>query len=303
MFDACCGVLTPQEIRITTGSLEEEAGGRSRVHKILDTFSDTVPRACIERARLMTESFKQTEGQPLIWRWAKALMHIAENVPLYIGEHEIIVGRANGESGRYGLIYPELEGGFLDIVIDLVRQGKAPYTFTEDDEQIIRNEILPYWKGRSFHEGLYLALPEETRRLLFNPDNIFVQRNIVTQTATFRSCLQWILDYEKVLKKGFKGIRQEAQDKLDALDLLDPHNATEKAPFLQAIIMVCDAVVLFARRYGVLRCEDGRKGARSGAQRGASGNSRDLLTSSGESCPQFQGSGAVPVDDTGLFPP
>ena len=137
----------------------------------------------------MTESFKQTEGQPLIWRWAKALVHIAENVSLYIGEHEIIVGRANGESGRYGLIYPELEGGFLDIVIDLVRQGKAPYTFTEDDEQIIRNEILPYWKGRSFHEGLYLALPEETRRLLFNPDNIFVQRNIVTQTATFRSCL------------------------------------------------------------------------------------------------------------------
>jgi formate C-acetyltransferase len=252
MFDACCGVLTPQEIRIRTHSVDEQADARRRVHKIFDTFKDTVPRAAVERARLMTESFKQTEGQLLIWRWAKALMHIAENVPLYIGEHEIVVGRANGESGRYGLIYPELEGGFLDKVIDLVHQGKAPYTFTEDDEHIIREEILPYWKGRSFHEGLYLALPEETRRLLFSPDNIFVQRNIVTQTATFRSSLQWIMDYEKVLKKGFKGIRQEAEEKLEALDVLDPHNATRKAPFLQAIIMVCDAVVLFARRYAAL---------------------------------------------------
>ncbi len=248
----CCPTLTPQEMRFVMDSARENASGRQRVYEVFDTFKDTVPHACVERARLMTESFRQTEGRPLIWRWAKALMHIAENIPVYIGNQELVVGRANGEPGRYGLIYPELEGGFLDKVIDLVREGNAPYTFTEDDERIIREEILPYWKGRSFHEELYLALPEDTRRLLFDPGNIFVQRNIVTQTATFRSSLQWILDYEKVLKKGFKGIRREAKERLDALDPLDPRDITEKAPFFEAVIMVCDAIVLFAERYAAL---------------------------------------------------
>lgn len=247
MQDTCCGVFTPQEMRPTT-NFEKDAG-RQRVYRILDTFKDTVPRAVVHRAQLMTESFRQTEGQPLIWRWAKALLHIAANIPLYIGKDELIVGRADNQPGRYGLIYPELEGGFLDTVVELVRAGQAPYTFTEQDEQVILQDILPYWKGRSFHEGLYQALPQETRRLLFNPENIFLQRNIVTETATFRSCLQWILDYDKVLKRGFKSIREEAQEKLDALDPLDPEVNSEKVPFYEAVIMVCDAVVIFSRRY------------------------------------------------------
>ena len=250
MLDTCCGVLSPQELRFENQPQEDSK--RERIYKIFNGFKDTFPQACVERARLMTESFRQTEGQPLIWRWAKALKNIAENIPLYIGEHELIVGRANDRAGRYGLIYPELEGGFLDEVVVLARQEKAPYSFTDEDERIIRTEIVPYWKGRSFHEGLYQALPEETRRLLFNPENIFMQRNIVTQTATFRSCLQWVLDYEKVLKRGFSSIRTEAQERLDALDRRDPRINTEMAPFLEAIVMVCDAAVNFSRRYAAL---------------------------------------------------
>ena len=38
------------------------------------------PRVALERAVYFTESFKTTEGQPLVLRWAKALKHIAENI-------------------------------------------------------------------------------------------------------------------------------------------------------------------------------------------------------------------------------
>ena len=41
-------------------------------------------RMNIERAVLFTESMKQTEGENLSLRWAKALMHIAENIKLYV---------------------------------------------------------------------------------------------------------------------------------------------------------------------------------------------------------------------------
>jgi formate C-acetyltransferase len=55
-----------------------------------------------------------------------------------------------------------------------------------------------------------------------------------------------------VLKRGIKGIRQEAQDKLASLDPLDPKDTVEKAPFLNAVIMVCDAIIGFAKRYSKL---------------------------------------------------
>jgi formate C-acetyltransferase len=64
--------------------------------------------------------------------------------------------------------------------------------------------------------------------------------------------LQWVHDFEKVLQRGFKGIRAEAQAKLDALDPLSPVDNREKAPFLQAVIIVSDAIVLWAHRHAAL---------------------------------------------------
>ena len=36
----------------------------------------------LERARLLTESYKQTEGEPMVLRRAKALEHILEHIKL-----------------------------------------------------------------------------------------------------------------------------------------------------------------------------------------------------------------------------
>ncbi len=63
------------------------------------------PRVALERAIYFTESFKTTEGQPLVWRWAKALHHIAENISVAIFDDELIVGRPNTWLGRYSLVY------------------------------------------------------------------------------------------------------------------------------------------------------------------------------------------------------
>ena len=41
-------------------------------------------KLCIGRARLITESYKQTEGEPIILKRAKALVHCPDNWTLYI---------------------------------------------------------------------------------------------------------------------------------------------------------------------------------------------------------------------------
>ena len=84
-------------------------------------------------------------------------------------------------------------------------------------------------------------------------------RYIVNETASFRSSLQWVHDYEIVLEKGFGGIRKEAQERLDALDEYSPLDYTEKRPFLEATILTCDAIILWANRHGNLAEELAQK--------------------------------------------
>lgn len=83
---------------------------------MLDRFSGQKPRIDIERARYFTESMRETEGQPLVLRWAKALKHIAENITVYVQDDQLLLGRA-GCDGRYGILYPELDGDFLDAAV------------------------------------------------------------------------------------------------------------------------------------------------------------------------------------------
>jgi len=252
-MNICCEVLSPQEQRIQ----EEIEGvykfsGRERVYRILQSFSDKRPIIDMERARYFTESFKKTDGQPLILRWAKALKHIAEHISVYIDDHQLLVGRA-GCQGRYGILYPELDGDFLDLAIqDLPKRTQSPFNISEEDARIAIQEIAPYWKGKTFHEDLAIALPEETLKLTYDPEDTLRSRFIVNETASFRSSLQWVHDYEKVLKRGFKDIRQEAEEKLEALDPLSPTDNVHRRPFLEAIITVCDAIILWARRHARL---------------------------------------------------
>jgi pyruvate-formate lyase len=55
---------------------------------------------CFEKARLITESHKQTEGEPAIIRYAMAQANVLENFPLIIYRDELFVGE--GASRPWG---------------------------------------------------------------------------------------------------------------------------------------------------------------------------------------------------------
>jgi len=77
MINCCDEVLSPQELRLSVDLANQNSlkFARERTGKIYNTFSNLQPRIDIERGKYFTESFKTTEGEPLILRWAKALNH------------------------------------------------------------------------------------------------------------------------------------------------------------------------------------------------------------------------------------
>lgn len=246
-------VLSLQEKRILEQQILNISSNNSnsRVDKILNSFKGQRPQIDIERAKYFTESFKETEGEMLILRWSKALLHYAKNATIYIDDNQLIVGRG-GKTGRYGIIYPELDGDFLDEAIrELPNRETSPFDISKEDEKIICEEISPYWKGKTYHESLAKSLPKDTLKYTYNKD-LITSRFIVNETSSFRSSIQWVHDYEKVLKVGFKGIKEEAISKLEQLDEFSPVDNTEKKPFLQAIVNVSDAIILWANRHSNL---------------------------------------------------
>ncbi|MFI3272427.1 MAG: glycyl radical protein [Pseudomonadota bacterium] len=256
---ACDCLMSPQEQRLhdkIEGKVDRFRATHERVFRMLERFEGEKPQIDIERALFFTESMKVTEGQPLVLRWAKALYHIAENMTVYVQEDQLLLGRAGTDAGRYGILYPELDGDFLDIAVsELPNRPTSPATITPEDAKRVVEEIAPFWKGKTFHEALNAALPADVHKLTYDDPQGLISRFIVNETASFRSSIQWVHDYEKILKRGFNGIKAEAQEKLAALDPLSPMDNCEKKPFLEAIVIVSDAIVLWAKRHAVLARE------------------------------------------------
>ena len=64
----------------------------SRITRLVDHLYAKMPVIESDRARLITESYRETEDQPIITRRAKAFAHILHNIPIIIRDEELIVG-------------------------------------------------------------------------------------------------------------------------------------------------------------------------------------------------------------------
>jgi|GEM_PF-2163083 len=294
----CCEELSPQEVRIeeqNRGVENRHRQGRERVFTILESVQHLKPMIDIERARYFTESFRTTEGQPLILRWAKALKHTAEHITVYIDDHQLLVGRA-GCQGRYGILFPELDGDFLDLAIEqLPQRVESPFDIDPADAETVIRDIAPYWKGKAFHEDLAAQLPPDTLKLTYDPADTLISRFVVNETASFRTSLQWVLDYEKVLKRGFKGLEGRDPGEDGRARPLEPHGQRGA----QTLPGSGDHGLRGHRALGQAACRPGRReggrGKGPGAQEGAGRDRRDLRLGAREPGPDLPRGRAGPV--------
>lgn len=247
-------VLSPHEKALL--GYDAPTGESSRLDALLAGFLGKTPCIDIERARLFTESMRTTEGEPLVLRWARALEHIAANITVYIDDGQLLAGRCGTDAGRYGILYPELDGDFLgDNLSELAHNEAAPIFIGKDDLRVVVEEIAPYWSGKTFHEALNRGIPEDIRNFVYNDPQGFTSRYLVHETASLRASLQWVPDYEKVIRTGFGPMRDAIRERLAGLDPDSPCDRLEKRPFLEAMERTCNAIILWARRHAVLARE------------------------------------------------
>ena len=84
----------------------------------------------------------------------------------------------------------------MDLAVgSLPGRAGSPADISDEDAKLVIEEIAPYWKGRTYHEALNLALPPDVRRLTYDDEAGLVSRFIVNETSSFRSSIQWVHDY------------------------------------------------------------------------------------------------------------
>ena len=242
--------LSPQEDRVLNKKVNRQ--GRERIYKILERNQFTIPHVDVERAKYFTESMRETEGELLTLRWAKALKNVAEKITVWITPDQLLAGRV-GKLGRYGILYPEIDGDFYrEVLGDLVNRDKSPFQVAPEDLKTVMEDIAPYWEGKTYHEHLNKTLPKELRNVTYCDERGLKSKFVVSETSSYRSALQWVPDYKKVLERGFIDIQNEAKARRDALDLTNSVDLWEKKPFYDAMIIVCDAIMIWAKRHADL---------------------------------------------------
>src|SRR5512142_2577506 len=193
MSTAIAPTLTAQEAALLAGKKVLHGTATDRVLRMFEAIRSAGPaRVALERAVYFTESFKTTEGQPLVLRWAKALHNIAEKISVAIFDDELIVGRPNTWFGRYTLVYPELDGTIMQAGAEAFIAAKgAPdaVSVTDEDKKIIDEVLFPYWKGKDFTPNFVKALPPEPRHFTWgsDPKNVgTTQTFVIVSTSTMR---------------------------------------------------------------------------------------------------------------------
>ena len=217
-----------------------------RIQKLVDALYAQMPVIESARARLVTESYKETEGEPIITRRAKAFAHILRNIPIIIRDDELIVGSST-IAPRGCQTFPEFSYEWLEAELDTVATRTAdPFDIAEETKAELK-EADKYWKGKTTSElaTSYMA-PEAIRAIehnIFTPGNYF-----------YNGVGHVTVKYWEVLEIGFEGIMGKAQAELDHCNVGDGDYA-RKSHFLEAVILSCQAVMDYAARYAKLAQE------------------------------------------------
>ena len=214
-----------------------------RIDRLVSALYEKMPEIEADRAVLLTESYRQTEGEPIITRRAKAFRHILENIPITIREDELIVGSAT-KAPRGCQVFPEYSFEWLEAEFDTVEHRTADPFYISDDTKRTLSDVYKYWKGKTTSELATSYMSDEAKlaidHCIFTPGNYF-----------YNGIGHLTVDYAKVLANGYTGIIKEAKAALANVNQGDADYA-KRSHFLGAVIISCEAAIKYAKRYAEL---------------------------------------------------
>jgi pyruvate formate-lyase/glycerol dehydratase family glycyl radical enzyme len=214
-----------------------------RIQELKEASISARQYVCVERARYLTNAYKDNQADPMILRRAKALSSVLSNITLFVEDGQLLAGN-HAASLRAAPIFPEYSIEWLIDEIDELdkRPGDRFYVTPEVRRELL--EISQWWRGKTVHGRCLRTLPEDVKQA-YKIGVISANGNMTSGDGHI------MLDFEKILSRGAKGIIKDAQEACDALDLSDPASH-HKRIFYTAVVTAYEGVIRYAERYADL---------------------------------------------------
>lgn len=212
-----------------------------RVKKLRDQSLNAEESISAERALLITLFYKSDEAREISApvKRAKAFEYILRNKKICINESELIVGE-RGPAPKATPTYPEISLHSLEDLEILNSRKKVSFKVDEEVKKVYRDEIIPYWKGKSNRDRIMGLMTDEWIRSY--------NAGIFTEFQEQRAPGHTVLGY-KMFEKGFLDLKEEIRISLSKLDYFNDREAFEKAEELKAMNIACDAIIMYAGRH------------------------------------------------------
>ncbi len=216
----------------------------TRIKKLRKQSEDAVPHISPERARLVTRFYQsQTAGQVTVpVARALALQYILQNKSLCLNEGELIVGE-RGPEPKAVPTYPEITLHSIEDLEVLNSRPKVWFRVDEETKRIYREEIIPFWKGRSHRDKIFARLDKQWKAAY--------EAGVFTEFQEQRAPGHTVLG-KKMFSKGFLDLKEDIRKSRAAIDFFNDPEAYAKTEELKAMEIAADAIILYAERYARL---------------------------------------------------
>ena len=212
-----------------------------RVKRLREQSLNAVEKITAERALLITAFYKSDEAREVSApvRRARAFEYLLRNKAICINEGELIVGE-RGPEPKATPTYPEISLHSLEDLEILDSRKKVFFRVGEDVKRIYRDEIIPYWKGKSNRDRIMGLMTPEWMKAY--------NAGIFTEFQEQRAPGHTVLG-GRMFRTGFLQLKEEIWESLSSLDYLNDFEAFDKAEELKAMDIACDAIIMYAGRH------------------------------------------------------
>lgn len=218
-------------------------GPTDRIRKLKDIYKEHVPTITLHRAKAITEIARENPGMPKILLRGKSFRHCCETAPLLIQDHELIVGSPNG-APRAGAFSPDIAWRWMEDELETIgSRPQDPFYISEEDKQTLKEDIFPFWEGKSVDEHC---------------EDQYREAGVweLSEESGVSDCSYHAINgggdsnpgYDVILmEKGMKDIQAEAREHLKELDYAVPEDL-DKIYFYKSVIETTEGIMIYAQR-------------------------------------------------------
>ena len=239
MKNTACKVIDYTKI------VKEERGMNDRIKKLRRQSIEALERISYERAKLLTDFYKNTKESSIPIKRAKAFEYILMNKKIAIYDGELIVGE-RGEEPKATPTYPEITLHRKKDLEALNNRPKVRYSVSQDVFDVYEKEIIPFWEGKTIREMIFSKVPQRWKDAF--------EAGVFTEFMEQRAPGHTVLD-GKIYKKGMLDFINEIDEEIEKLDFEHDSEAFDKKEELEAMKIAANALIKFANRYAKLAKE------------------------------------------------